>query len=95
MVPAILATRERVEVKVDAKTILAGPLNGLEEISTSSCKQTPRTQEKAHARPRDLLEEGLTIPSLDGPVTDGDTDMVQAGTGNLSEILFRLVDAQK
>jgi len=33
MVPAILTTRQSVQVEVDAQTILASPLDGLEEIS--------------------------------------------------------------
>lgn len=90
MVPAILAPGKCVEVKVDTKTVLASPLDSLEEVPAWGHEQRTYAQGKGHARPRDLLKEWLTVPSLNGPVTNGDADMVEASTGNLCEVLFGL-----
>ena len=94
VIPTILATRKCVEVQVDTKTILPSPFNSFQEVAALSCKQMPCARKEEHTRPRNLLEEGLTVPSLDGPVTDGDADVIEAGTSDFSEVSFRLAQSQ-
>ena len=94
VIPTILATRKCVEVQVDTKAILPSPFNGFQEVAALSCKQMPWARKEEHTRPRNLLEEGLAIPSLDGPVTDGDADVIEAGTSDFSKVSFRLAQSQ-
>ena len=54
------------------------------------CEWRPRRLDGADSRPGDVLKEWLAVPSLDGPVAERNTDMVETSASNLSEVLLRL-----
>jgi hypothetical protein len=71
VIPAVLRSRNGVEIKVDTNTIFASPFDGFEEVS-----------------PGCLGKEWFSGVDFDSPEGEWDTDPVEAGCGDLSEIFF-------
>lgn len=98
MIPPVLATRECVQVQVDAETILARPLDSLQKVSTyterNSVSRIPNNEEgkRKHERPGSLRQERFITPNLDRPIWQRNTDEIQSRASYLSKILLSLYE---
>ena len=75
--------------KTRARTVLAAGDGMQVEVDADAIFTCP-LDGLEEVLPRDVCKERLAIACFDGPVCDGNANIVETSTGNLSEILFGL-----